>query len=414
MLLYPKKDAVNIHRTFAPYLSSILQEKPVPPPKVSHQQWEMLIDVLGSQGIMPLLYWRISRMPAEFHPPEDIMGLLRKSFMESRVRVFMEDMQLRELVDTFHEANVDFLVLKGPALGRMVYPDPALRPRRDLDILVKPAQFEHAVGLLEGLGYAGHHNYDFHEQFRHAESNRSYLPVELHWGFIGFPYPISSSMMEGLFQAAVTVEAAGFKFRSLNHVDAINFAAVHMIRHRYMNRLIWLNDLQMLMPHFSIPDDWMRLQKVCTEWGSRMALERAITGTEEWTGLTLPEGFRDFSLWPAPAEIEVEYNNRNRCTQTFQLNYQNCSSKCSFLRYLYCRYFLQESRTERFMSPFRFLFRLIFPSWAYMRGAYPVRRSWMLPVSYVRRWLYWFGMICRWLLRSVNSDMTSQKRTCRI
>jgi len=61
--------------------------------------------------------------------------------------------QLREIIEGFQEEGVRVLVLRGPALAFSLYPDPAMRPSCDLDLLVLPEQVVQARGILEDLGY---------------------------------------------------------------------------------------------------------------------------------------------------------------------------------------------------------------------------------------------------------------------
>ncbi len=50
-------------------------------------------------------------------------------------------------------AGVEYRALKGPALARLVYRDPALRSFGDVDILVRSVTFDRAVDALQPLGF---------------------------------------------------------------------------------------------------------------------------------------------------------------------------------------------------------------------------------------------------------------------
>src|SRR5207245_8281909 len=64
---------------------------------------------------------------------------------------------LLELAPEFERAGVEFLVLKGPAVAHTVYPDPSWRYFADLDLLVRPQDWQRACGLLVGLGFQRDH-----------------------------------------------------------------------------------------------------------------------------------------------------------------------------------------------------------------------------------------------------------------
>ena len=61
---------------------------------------------------------------------------------------------LLDVLDILHAAGVAALPLKGPVLAAALYPDSALRPFSDLDILVRRPQVPAALQALARNGYA--------------------------------------------------------------------------------------------------------------------------------------------------------------------------------------------------------------------------------------------------------------------
>jgi len=60
---------------------------------------------------------------------------------------------LFDLASALEEAAIGFVVLKGPAVAHVAYPDPAWRPFGDIDVLVAADRFGAACEVLAGLGY---------------------------------------------------------------------------------------------------------------------------------------------------------------------------------------------------------------------------------------------------------------------
>ena len=93
--------------------------------------------------------------------------------------------QLRDIVGAFGEAGIQTIVLNGPALAASYYPDPALRPFIDLDLLVRRADRERALGILCERGYAhespGRSLEHVPAAYLAAPSGSGLLPVDLHW-----------------------------------------------------------------------------------------------------------------------------------------------------------------------------------------------------------------------------------------
>ena len=65
------------------------------------------------------------------------------------------DRETVRLAKVFAEAELDYVLLKGPALKAWLYPD-AARAYGDIDLLIPPQALERAAALLATLGYVAH------------------------------------------------------------------------------------------------------------------------------------------------------------------------------------------------------------------------------------------------------------------
>jgi hypothetical protein len=70
-------------------------------------------------------------------------------------RNFAVDALTAEVAGAFAGEGIDAIVLKGPVLGRWLYPG-EVRPYFDSDLMVAPRDRARAVGVLERLGFAEH------------------------------------------------------------------------------------------------------------------------------------------------------------------------------------------------------------------------------------------------------------------
>ncbi|MBR5136393.1 MAG: nucleotidyltransferase family protein [Clostridia bacterium] len=75
----------------------------------------------------------------------------------------------------FEEHNVSYAVLKG-ASSAVNYPKPTYRSMGDIDVLVRPEQFENVINLLKDKGYTVKENHSF----RHAELLKDSIEIEVH------------------------------------------------------------------------------------------------------------------------------------------------------------------------------------------------------------------------------------------
>ena len=366
------------------YLVGLLKERPVMPPDTTTSQWSRLISPLGPNLLLPTLYRRINAFPQRFHPPDEVFNRIRHAFLQCRAQALRIQKQLSEISDAFSEKGIDFLVWKGPALATTIYPDPALRPSGDIDILIRPADFDRARSLLEKLGYKSEEKwfealkeYGFSEDFIPKEHRKGYCSIDLHWKIHPYAGAKGNLDEERLFQRAVQVAPGPRSFKTLCPVDALIIAAIHMIlRHPHECRLIWLLDITLLAEKLTVPDDWKELQELSVAWGARLALERVFYMSSLWTDLTLPKGFRDMTKWPEPSAEEATI---------FHHTLRSRKRKLSLFKLYW----------PKSKSPFEkagFIFRLLLPKPTYVRWKYPPKYRWLLPLSYVKCWLGWVGL----------------------
>jgi len=378
----PRNALLGLPDDFLTYISSILRNESSMLPKATMNQWSKALSLLKSHWIIPLLYWQIGALPPELRPPEDALHKMRKSFLVSRVRCFHMEKQLSKIIKAFHDGGVRPLVLKGPALALSIYPDPAMRPGSDLDLLVLPQQMSKARDILEQLDYKClgkrfENCKDFYseETFVPQKDKRANRVIELHWDLHSFSGINKEVRLEDFFQRAVKIKKSGLTFETLNPVDALIHRAINMaIWHNKDIRLIWIYDTALLAQHLKTPEDWEVLQERSVDWRARLALEYSLKMAQVWVGLKMPERFVDFTRWPRPSETEVAawsdaMLRHDRITSFLKIHWSNSSGVINKIRYL---------------------LHLLFPSPKIVRIDYPPSQNWLLPLSYIRRLFRWF------------------------
>ena len=138
--------------------------------------------------------------------------------------------------EIFSAANVPVVALKGPLLAERLYPEGALRPSVDLDLLVAEDDLERAVAALEGAGwradsgptavYARQHHH--HLQLR----REGQPPLELHFrARVGFGTVMPAADL--IARSRAVVGARGRGLRILAPEDEFVYLAVHAAAHGY-------------------------------------------------------------------------------------------------------------------------------------------------------------------------------------
>ena len=377
----PRNAILSVSDGLLNYVLSLLRDDPIHAPRVSIEEWSELLSILRSHWVSPLLYWHLGRLPDEFRPPKPIVDRMRTAFQWSRTRCFHMERQLGEILGAFKEKGVRALVLKGPALGRTVYPDPALRPASDLDLLVRPDEFIKAREIFKKVGYQCKFKIfevfkDFHceEDFTSRANSRVIRSVCLHWDVHDFFGKKRGNRAEEFFQKAVEIDAVNLSFEAMHQVDALILAALHLIMtHNQDMRLIWIYDIALLARNLVVPEDWEILKERSLDCGARLAVEKSLRLAQILTGLQLPRRFSDFSTWPKPAEAELT------CMTNAMVKRGN--PKVLFKLHL--------SSSPEFFKRVRYFCKLILPGPDYMQHHYGRSNGLLLPLSHARRWWKW-------------------------
>ncbi|NQU39482.1 MAG: nucleotidyltransferase family protein [Lentisphaerae bacterium] len=114
--------------------------------------WAALPALAEAHGLGPLLYTHLHDTRVDI--PTPTMQALRALYLRHRSANAIRHAELATLFKATEKAGVRALLLKGAALSYIAYPDPALRPMRDIDILVPPDALERARGIMTALGFS--------------------------------------------------------------------------------------------------------------------------------------------------------------------------------------------------------------------------------------------------------------------
>lgn len=296
------------------YLKQTLSGQSSTTPLLSSEEWKHFVAQLGQHAIIPIFYWQIRSFPPEHRPPEEIIQHLREIFMASSIRYLQMEQQLKEVTTAFSKMNIPFLVLKGPAFARMIYPEPAMRASGDLDVLFLPSDVPRVRPILEKLGY--HCREKMFEKLGDFRNEEFFLPqankhgrsmIEVHWDIHAFYGMNRAATTAELFKRAIEFKSPNLSFKTLNSIDSLLHAAIHAaFVHPQNLRLSWIYDITLLAQQLKNEEAWKTLQAKSVEWHGRLAVENLLQLTVEWTGYKTPFGFNDFSSWPAPSKKEKE------------------------------------------------------------------------------------------------------------
>jgi hypothetical protein len=357
------------------YLVSLLRGETPEFPELSLPQWYALLRMLEWNMFLPYVYKCISQRASGSRPPVEVYEIMKGRYLQSMVKSMASERQLKELLSAFGRENIRVIVIKGQAAAWSLYPDPAMRPVTDIDILVRPGDVHRSGVVLEKLGYRClKKKYRisierYHEEKFERDKAKDCM-VEIQWNIFPF-YAINElADTEPLFARAVKVKMNGISFDTLHPVDALIFSSNHMVYgHSTVGiRLSWIIDTALMCNRLQ-PDDWITLEKRCIDYLARSSVEKSLKMAECWSNLQIPGDFCDFSKWPEPSDKERLLNQ-----------FISTGNPVTGLRFAF-------STSRSLKGKLRYLVSVAFPPPESIARSYPVASKWQLPVAYVRRWI---------------------------
>jgi hypothetical protein len=252
--------------------------------------WGALADAAEYHGLAPALYRTTNRACPEL-VPENVAHRLRARYRESAKRNLIFTSKLLSLLDVFESEGVAVVPLKGPILAESLYPDPALRPCSDLDLLVHKKDVPAALQLLtrEGYGLGAHLA---RLSLRTLLSLRAELllsqeqmvPVDLQWEVspADFPFCFDAQL---LWRSLSRSRIAGREVPSLSPEVQMLFLCVHGAKHMW-SRLLWLGDIARLA---GSQLDWVCTLELATEAQCERPLLLGLLLAHELLDVPVPE-----------------------------------------------------------------------------------------------------------------------------
>lgn len=240
--------------------------------------------------------------------PAEIAAGLRNAAVAQITHVARLDAALMQVLAALQAAEVPTMLLKGPVLSRLVYPDRTLRPYSDLDLNVREPDEEKVVTALLGCGlvevphgaevlrqeHAGHVHGGtaFHRVFMAPEGG---VMVELHLDPLQMG--LKTTHEAARWERAVPIPDLPHAMM-LSLEDQIIQLSVHVHKHGY-NRLIWLKDLDLLVRAYGETLHWAAIRADARSEGVTGSVWYGLWLAAEVLSTPVPAGVLS-SLQPAP------------------------------------------------------------------------------------------------------------------
>jgi hypothetical protein len=227
--------------------------------------WPTLLTQAEQHNLAPLLYRHlraagVSLPPATGH---ELRGLVLRHRHANRVRGQI----LAEILAAYRAAGIKALLLKGAALAHLIYPQPELRPMRDIDLLVKPGDAARAQAILGQLNFVAPQNYPAAKETHHhlASATRQVegfsVSVEVHHNVFMEESRLSLAWADLTAPPLELTLPDGTPARTLGGEDMLWHLCHHVASISQPFRLIWVVDVTAFAEQFVDAVDWARVRR---------------------------------------------------------------------------------------------------------------------------------------------------------
>jgi len=194
---------------------------------ISETQLNEVAPLLYGSGGAALGWWRVRDTDLRDSASADV---LHEAYRLQTLQSAIHEEKIKTVFRLLRESSIEPILVKGWAAAGL-YPDRALRPYGDIDLLVRPSDYKVAAALLAGPEAAG-------------------CWVDLHHGFD----ELKGRKFDQLFERSRLVDLGDDYVRVLSAEDHLALLAIHLLKHGAW-RPLWLCDIgaavESLPPNFS-------------------------------------------------------------------------------------------------------------------------------------------------------------------
>jgi len=375
-----EKNYTTLH-TLAALISGQVKPETVPP-----ADWPQITGLARQHGLEPMLWWSLKQAGCDVSS-NPVWKTLSRRALALTLGYAIQAHSQQEISAALTTAGIPALWLKGAALALTIYPDPALRPMIDLDVLVPIDRCTEALAILQTLSYNrndvrdglfGHRSSDRpdenlpkkqHYYLRGGAGGR--VVVELHFRLMGENDQLLPLDRLVWFwnQTRPLTMADGSVGQGLSLEANVLYLSAHAVLQHSESEIFLVRNLDLHLLITQQSPDWKIVIDQAVELGWTYAVEHAL------------EQARDYFGSPVPESVLAELRTRRSTRESNLIGWRKQIVGAKRLGWI-----RRQLRGLTPMERVQCLCRSAFPTSAYMRQLYGLRPGQAVWVYYFRRW----------------------------
>ena len=206
---------------------------------LSAQEWKSLAEEVESKRGEVLLRRAIQRAGSSANAPEALTVALAERARQRTFDALRQAEALRRLAGVLQDEGIVPIALKGVRLAWRTYPFPAMRPMRDLDILVPVDRVERAQRVLLSRSdyqcpdWAGRYGIEYGHQLPEIVDLETQVVIELHHRLNARGWSQEARLIELMTSTSEAIEIGGRPIR----VPSAHANLLHLIEHATLHHL---------------------------------------------------------------------------------------------------------------------------------------------------------------------------------
>jgi hypothetical protein len=267
----------------------------------SELDWDYVLDASIRHVISPLVHAALEGAA----PPDELARAVPQAVREE-VRSLHEMTRLRsgrlyaalaEIAASFARDGVDALALKEIPLALQAFPDLALRPIGDIDLLIRADDYDRAVGSLRALGFdpVPHRDMPFTRKYacaHHLRRPEDEVWVDLQWNLAEREWDVYGDGNftfdpETMWEGAVSLELGSGTVLAAPRPEPMLFhLCLHAEGHGY-SELVLFADVAALLQREAV--DWEALHELARRYDAEASVYYVLLLAQRLLGAAVPE-----------------------------------------------------------------------------------------------------------------------------
>jgi Uncharacterised nucleotidyltransferase len=257
--------------------------------------WQFILDRATELSIAPLIYFHIKNSAEERSVPAEILQELHSRRRGSAVTAIRQSAQLKEILASLRGKQIPTIVMKGAALGELLYESAGLRPMLDIDLMIRSENLNAASKALAEIGYACDESFKEAEWYRRHHhhlapfvSPDGSVVVELHYELASpqAKLPIETDV---LWKRARSCRIAAADAMILAPEDLLLGICSHTaISKRFVKSLRDLTEIAAVIDRYRDEIQWDDFVRNAVEWHAARCIYYSLWAAQMLTGADIP------------------------------------------------------------------------------------------------------------------------------